>query len=83
VLSRPTSRSAPGVESATEGTPALPPWDRGALRWLLVVAAAGFALRVAWAIYAAREPVGLIDPSLYSVHARAIADGEGYAWFFG
>ena len=83
MLSRPTSRSAPGVESATEGTPALPPWDRGALRWLLVVAAAGFALRVAWAIYAAREPVGLIDPSLYSVHARAIADGEGYAWFFG
>src|SRR3954470_19737387 len=37
---------------------------------LVVIVAAGFALRLAWCIYAARDPQGLHDPLLY----RALSD---------
>ena len=79
---RPTSPGASTSEPDRPGESATPAWDRQALRWLVLVTLAGFALRAAWAVYAAREPVGLIDPSVYTVHANAVADGDGYAWFF-
>ncbi|MGH2685789.1 MAG: ArnT family glycosyltransferase [Actinomycetota bacterium] len=47
-------------------------------RWLLAILAVGTVLRVAWIVYAAREPQTLIDPSLYSLYAERIADGHGY-----
>jgi hypothetical protein len=49
-------------------------------RWLLVVAATGAVLRIAWSIYAARQPVGLHDQGLYLLHASGIADGDGYGF---
>ena len=38
------------------------------------------ALRVAWVLYAAREPRGFHDPTLYGVFAARIADGHGYTF---
>lgn len=38
----------------------------------------GVALRVAWALYATRQPVGLHDPTFYTVFAEEIARGNGY-----
>jgi 4-amino-4-deoxy-L-arabinose transferase-like glycosyltransferase len=47
-------------------------------RWLLVIVLASIALRLAWVVYAAREPRGFHDPTLYGVFAARIADGDGY-----
>jgi 4-amino-4-deoxy-L-arabinose transferase-like glycosyltransferase len=47
-------------------------------RWLLVIVLIAIALRVAWVLYAAREPRGFHDPTLYEVFAARIADGHGY-----
>ncbi len=47
-------------------------------RWLLVIVLVATALRLAWVLYAAREPRGFHDPTLYDVFAARIADGHGY-----
>src|ERR671911_1886818 len=47
-------------------------------RCLLVIVLVATALRLAWVLYAAREPEGFHDPTLYGVFAGRIADGEGY-----
>src|SRR5918994_4365730 len=47
-------------------------------RWLLVIVVVASALRLAWVLYAAREPRGFHDPTLYEVFAARIADGHGY-----
>lgn len=44
----------------------------------MVIVLAGIALRLAWVLYAAREPRGFHDPTLYGVFAGRIADGDGY-----
>lgn len=49
-------------------------------RYRRLVAAAtiiALALRVAWALWVAREPQGLYDPARYLGYARQIADGNG------
>ena len=45
---------------------------------LVVIVAAGFVLRLAWCIYAARDPQGLHDPLLYRFLSDAVASGHGY-----
>src|SRR4051812_42896546 len=45
---------------------------------LVVIVAAGFVLRLAWCIYAARDPQGLHDPLLYRALSDAVAHGHGY-----
>jgi 4-amino-4-deoxy-L-arabinose transferase-like glycosyltransferase len=47
-------------------------------RCLLVIVLVATALRLAWVLYAAREPRGFHDPSLYEIFAARIADGHGY-----
>jgi 4-amino-4-deoxy-L-arabinose transferase-like glycosyltransferase len=55
-----------------------PACSRRERRWLLAIVLAGIALRIAWVLYAAREPRGFHDPTLYGVFAGRIADGDGY-----
>jgi 4-amino-4-deoxy-L-arabinose transferase-like glycosyltransferase len=47
-------------------------------RWLLLIVLVATTLRLAWVLYAAREPRGFHDPTLYEVFAARIADGHGY-----
>jgi 4-amino-4-deoxy-L-arabinose transferase-like glycosyltransferase len=54
------------------------PCSQSECRWLLVVVLAAAVLRLAWVLYAAREPHGFHDPSLYGIFAARIADGHGY-----
>lgn len=42
--------------------------------------AAGALLRIVWVAYAARPPVGLIDPTFYAGHALDLAGGRGYSY---
>ena len=53
-----------------------------ARRWefwaLLAVLALALILRVWWVSYAAREPQGLHDPSLYYFYGHQISNGNGY-----
>ena len=49
-------------------------------RALLLIVAVGFILRLAWAIYAARQPQGLHDPLLYRFLSDAVAHGHGYSY---
>jgi hypothetical protein len=51
-----------------------------ARRQVGVVVAVGVVLRIAWAAYAARTPVGLHDPGLYQYLAESIARGDGYRY---
>ncbi len=46
--------------------------------WLLAIVLVGVALRLAWALYAARPPVGLHDPTFYTIFAESLAAGDGY-----
>jgi 4-amino-4-deoxy-L-arabinose transferase-like glycosyltransferase len=55
-----------------------PACSRRERRWLLVIVVVASALRLAWVLYAAREPRGFHDPTLYEVFAARIADGHGY-----
>jgi len=48
------------------------------LRWLGVILALAFALRLAWVLYAMREPQGVHDPAFYIGYGVAIAGGGGY-----
>jgi 4-amino-4-deoxy-L-arabinose transferase-like glycosyltransferase len=51
-------------------------------RVVYVVLGVALVLRVAWVVYAAREPASFGDPVIYLVAARRIAAGSGYlAWF--
>jgi 4-amino-4-deoxy-L-arabinose transferase-like glycosyltransferase len=52
-------------------------------RALVLVVVAGAVLRLAWATYAARNPVGLHDPGFYRLLATQLATGEGYAYLDG
>ena len=45
---------------------------------LPAIVAAGAALRLAWVLYASRQPQTLADPAFYSYFAESIADGDGY-----
>lgn len=47
---------------------------------LAVIVVVGVVLRAAWAAYAARLPVGLIDPTFYAGHAVDLAHGRGYRY---
>jgi hypothetical protein len=47
-------------------------------RWLFAILGLALLLRLAWALYAARDPAGLNDPMTYLVMAHGIADGDGY-----
>ncbi|MEO7556444.1 MAG: glycosyltransferase family 39 protein [Acidimicrobiales bacterium] len=58
----------------------LRPWvhlDRWQRR-LVVVAAAGFVLRLGWVLFAARTPLYGHDPYFYLTYAERLADGHGY-----
>src|SRR5918995_1979183 len=55
-----------------------PACSRSDRRWLLVIVVVASALRLAWVLYAVREPRGFHDPTLYEVFAARIADGHGY-----
>ena len=55
-----------------------PACSRRERRSLLVIVLLATALRLAWVLYAAREPRGFHDPTLYEVFAARIADGHGY-----
>jgi 4-amino-4-deoxy-L-arabinose transferase-like glycosyltransferase len=46
--------------------------------WLAAIVAVGLALRLAWALYAARPPQGMHDPAFYMLFAEQISGGEGY-----
>lgn len=52
-------------------------------RTVWLVAGVAAALRLVWVLIATREPKGLADPALYLQFARRIADGDGYASFYG
>jgi len=45
-----------------------------------VIVLVASALRLGWVLYAAGEPRGLHDPTLYGVFAARIADGSGYTF---
>lgn len=63
-------------------TPALDTsWRLPRTAWILVVS--GVAIRIIWAIYAARPPKILADPMTYLTAAVRIADGQGYVSFYG
>ncbi|MGI8794640.1 MAG: hypothetical protein ACR2H3_15950 [Acidimicrobiales bacterium] len=48
-------------------------------RLLTVIFLSGFALRIAWTVYAARPPAPeLHDPAFYRFFAEQIANGNGY-----
>ena len=51
-------------------------------RDLLIILAVALVLRVAWVVYAAREPATFGDPFIYMALARRIAEGNGYGPLF-
>jgi hypothetical protein len=54
------------------------PQDTRARRRLAIVLAVALGLRVAWALYAAREPTAFSDPLGYLYYGRQLAAGHGY-----
>lgn len=58
-------------------------WRDPFTRWMGVVLLVAGVLRVAWVLYAAREPVGLHDPFWYELGATRIANGDGYTLLSG
>lgn len=52
--------------------------ERGSGRWLAAIVVVGVLLRLAWALFAARPPVGLHDPTFYTIFADSLAAGNGY-----
>ena len=50
---------------------------------LIAVVVGAAVLRLAWATYAARNPVGLHDPGFYRLLATQLATGEGYSYLDG
>lgn len=57
---------------------AAPVCSRSERRWFLAILLTATGLRLAWVLYAAREPRGFHDPTLYEVFSARIADGHGY-----
>ena len=47
-------------------------------RWLVAILILAAVLRIAWVLYAAREPQGVHDPAFYFGYGRNIAEGIGY-----
>jgi 4-amino-4-deoxy-L-arabinose transferase-like glycosyltransferase len=58
--------------------PGPPPWTRRERWWLLGIVGVALVLRWAWALHAARDPVGLIDPTFYMIYGDQFAAGNGY-----
>ena len=54
-------------------------WAQPELRWLAAILVLAAALRIAWVIYAAREPQGIHDPVFYYGYGKAMARGGHYA----
>jgi 4-amino-4-deoxy-L-arabinose transferase-like glycosyltransferase len=50
---------------------------------LYAILAVAFALRLAWVVYAARQPAGLNDPSSYLSMGKSFAHGDGYRFPIG
>ena len=46
--------------------------------WLWALVGLAFALRLAWALYASRQPAGLNDPHTYLMSGQDLAAGRGY-----
>ncbi len=53
-------------------------WQVPELRWLCAILVLAAALRIAWVLYAAREPKGVHDPAFYYGYGQSIASGIGY-----
>jgi len=49
--------------------------------WLVGIVAVAAALRLAWVVWATRQPVGLHDPTFYLIYGDALATGHGYRLF--
>lgn len=74
---------APSPTSAARSSPAeriRAAWSQRELRWLAAIVAIAAALRIAWVLYAAREPQGLHDPLLFNLLGQRIAGGNGYTY---
>ena len=71
-----TAPRAPSAEREDRG-----PDRERERRLLLAILAAAFVLRLAWSLYAARDPSGLNDPFTYLASAYGIAAGDGYNFF--
>ena len=54
------------------------PAARRTRRRLLVIVAVGAGLRLAWVLFASRDPQGLVDPAFYRRYAEQLAAGDGY-----
>jgi 4-amino-4-deoxy-L-arabinose transferase-like glycosyltransferase len=71
-----------GLATAPRATPredgAADSGERRRTHVLYGILALAFALRLAWVIYAARDPVGLNDPSSYLSMGNDLAHGNGY-----
>jgi len=66
-----------GGETVTQGWRRLLP--RGRFAWaMVVIVVVAFGVRLAWVLYAGRDPVGLRDPLFYREFAERIASGKGY-----
>ena len=70
----PLPTRAPAPSATAEATPT----SRRHVWWLAGIVAVGLLLRVVWSLYTVREPVGLHDPTFYSILAQEIAAGRGY-----
>lgn len=68
----------PAQAPASTRTAGQTPSARRHLSWLAGIVVVGLLLRVAWAVYAARQPVGLHDPAFYTIFAGELAAGRGY-----
>ncbi|WP_426572997.1 glycosyltransferase family 39 protein [Aquihabitans sp. McL0605] len=53
-------------------------WADPTWRAVAIIAVLALAVRVVWAVWAARTPVGIYDPLRYLGYGNAIADGKGY-----
>ena len=72
----------PGLATAQRAAPAQgDSEDRRDRRLLIWILAAALLLRVAWSLYAARDPAELNDPSTYLAAGIGIANGDGYRFF--
>jgi 4-amino-4-deoxy-L-arabinose transferase-like glycosyltransferase len=69
---------ATAPRAASRGSDADAPESGRQRRLLLVILGVAFVVRLVWALYAARDPAGLNDPSSYLIMGHGIAAGDGY-----